>query len=318
MQTSKILFGLVFVLAVPLGAVPAVAQTTGSGTVDIRFTGFDGPARLSGPDGPILTGTVNGLTPDFATGVSFDTGRGNDTTYDTASIGGAQTGGPFPLTGTPTTRVSLLDGEATVGSPFENIFSWTPATFSGVAVGQNFTLGTLTFQNGSWFGAGVQGAANVTTGLGFRISTISSSGAQFNQQRNLTLTHTVNAPFPNDTTTLAGQQAAADWITISDDENGITLNSFRVYDFGIGPPGSSNVGSVDLIGRFGSLSILGFANPTGGFLTDGDLPLPPVIPGGGGSGPVPEPANWAMLIAGFGLIGAMQRGRRTWVRALPA
>jgi hypothetical protein len=28
------------------------------------------------------------------------------------------------------------------------------------------------------------------------------------------------------------------------------------------------------------------------------------------SGAVPEPASWAMLIAGFGLVGAMQRRRQ--------
>lgn len=32
--------------------------------------------------------------------------------------------------------------------------------------------------------------------------------------------------------------------------------------------------------------------------------------GGGGGGTVPEPASWAMLIAGFGLVGAMQRRHR--------
>ena len=30
---------------------------------------------------------------------------------------------------------------------------------------------------------------------------------------------------------------------------------------------------------------------------------------------VPEPASWAMLIAGFGLVGASQRRRRTSVAA---
>lgn len=33
------------------------------------------------------------------------------------------------------------------------------------------------------------------------------------------------------------------------------------------------------------------------------------------SGTVPEPAFWAMLIAGFGLVGAMQRGRKLVVAA---
>jgi hypothetical protein len=33
------------------------------------------------------------------------------------------------------------------------------------------------------------------------------------------------------------------------------------------------------------------------------------------SGGVPEPASWAMLIAGFGLVGAMQRRRTAVVAA---
>ena len=37
---------------------------------------------------------------------------------------------------------------------------------------------------------------------------------------------------------------------------------------------------------------------------------PPTGGGGTGSGVVPEPASWAMLIAGFGLVGATMRRRR--------
>lgn len=37
--------------------------------------------------------------------------------------------------------------------------------------------------------------------------------------------------------------------------------------------------------------------------------------GGGGAGVIPEPATWAMMIAGFGLVGAVARRRRTAVIA---
>ena len=40
--------------------------------------------------------------------------------------------------------------------------------------------------------------------------------------------------------------------------------------------------------------------------------------GGGGPGAIPEPASWAMLIAGFGLTGAMARRRRTLLRVVAA
>jgi hypothetical protein len=39
------------------------------------------------------------------------------------------------------------------------------------------------------------------------------------------------------------------------------------------------------------------------------------IDNGGGGGAVPEPASWAMLIAGFGLVGAASRRRRRSIAA---
>ena len=42
---------------------------------------------------------------------------------------------------------------------------------------------------------------------------------------------------------------------------------------------------------------------------------PPVIDGGGNPGAVPEPAAWAMLIAGFGMTGAAMRRRQARVLA---
>jgi hypothetical protein len=51
-----------------------------------------------------------------------------------------------------------------------------------------------------------------------------------------------------------------------------------------------------------------------GNLDQGDYTLSVRGPGDvvfGGGGAVPEPASWAMLIAGFGVVGAMQRRRKT-------
>jgi hypothetical protein len=293
-------------------SAPAMAAIgiTGSGTVEFRFTSFEGPAQLSFPPGLFgpsdpgsrITGTVNGQLPTLGPSVSV-----NPPSPITWEIG------TLDLSGSPVSSVTLVDDPIFSTPERENIFSWTPAAFSNVAPGTDFTLGTLTFQNGSWFGGGATAALNRPTTLGFTVTTISSDGPQFNQTRNLKLVHTVNAPFPNDTTTLPGQQAAADWVTIFDADSGAELNSFRVYDLNQAPPGFTNVGTVDLIGRFGSLDIVGFANPVGGFITADSEPLPPVPPGGGGGGggPIPEPAIWALLIAGFGMVGGAVRRRRS-------
>ena len=58
--------------------------------------------------------------------------------------------------------------------------------------------------------------------------------------------------------------------------------------------------------RLGALpSGVSFTSQSGQFLTGL----------GGGTGAIPEPASWAMLIAGFGLVGAMQRRRATAIAA---
>ncbi len=320
MKHVRLALALATLLASPVAPAVAAPVNSGSGTVNFTFTQFSGPAQLTFPPGLFgpsdpgsrVTGTVNGQLPLLGASVSVNPPT-NPITWEL---------GTLDLSGTPSGTVTLIADPVFDPPQSHNIFSWAPAAFSNVAVGQNFTLGTLTFQNGSWFGAAGNPANNQVTTLEFRVTTTSGDGALFNQVRNLALVHVANAPFPNDTTTLAGQQAAADWVSLLDLDTGTTLNSFRVFDLNQTPAGFTNVGTVDLIGRFGSLDIVGFANAQGGFITPTGAQLPPVVPGGGGGGgvgtppAVPEPASWAMLIAGFGLIGAAQRRRRKPV--LPA
>jgi hypothetical protein len=172
------------IAAMSLAASPALA-VTGSGTVEFRFTSFFGPyqttvpAGVFGPDPFVLgPGSVNGVTPT-PVGSPVSTGNPNGTTWQQGSVGATLSGGTFPLTGAPTTTVRLLDqpdlyaGDPVFEEPAENIFTWTPASFSNVAIGQQFTLGTLTFKNGVWFGGGVTSADNRPTRLGFRVTTFS-------------------------------------------------------------------------------------------------------------------------------------------------
>ncbi|GGE16275.1 hypothetical protein GCM10011529_23330 [Polymorphobacter glacialis] len=64
---------------------------------------------------------------------------------------------------------------------------------------------------------------------------------------------------------------------------------------------------IDFAGTARSINFGGTANQTG----FDDITFGSATPGGG----VPEPASWAMLIAGFGLTGAAMRRRRTAVVA---
>ncbi len=48
----------------------------------------------------------------------------------------------------------------------------------------------------------------------------------------------------------------------------------------------------------------------GHFLTEGTGTGVPLSPGSFPTGAVPEPATWAMMLAGFGLVGATVRRRR--------
>jgi hypothetical protein len=72
-----------------------------------------------------------------------------------------------------------------------------------------------------------------------------------------------------------------------------------------------DLASIGWTGAVTAVRIVGLDNFGGspGF----DVDFIQVLPGS--IGEVPEPASWAMLIAGFGLVGATQRRRRTSVAA---
>jgi hypothetical protein len=279
-------------------AVASPVLAAGSGTVAFEFLSFSGPVSGTFMGGGSLTGNVNGQLPAL-TGETVSAGFSSGRTW---TIGG--------LTFAP--DVSDVNFGYTIFNPTNSAYNriaFTPAAFSNVSVGQDFNLGTFTFQNGGWFGGGDTASFNRPTFLPFRIRTISADGPQFNQTMLGVLMHTVNViPSGADPNLLANQQAEADWVTIymGSSTLGNGVGSFRVYDEFALPAGFSNSGTFDLTGRFGSLLLTGLTNPVGGFITSTAAPLP-FVPGG--SGAIPEPASWAMLIAGFGLIGTVQRRR---------
>lgn len=93
----------------------------------------------------------------------------------------------------------------------------------------------------------------------------------------------------------------------------LTLLGYSAFGDPIGRPGgggsqSSPAGLFEAsplaFGNNVEIGSFEFVTP---FLKDGVLFLPPA---GGGVGAIPEPGTWAMLIAGFGLVGAAARRRR--------
>lgn len=284
-------------LCFAIAAVPGVAVGA-SGTVQFDFTQFAGPmARASQADATDPSkwgsrGLVNGSTPTRSGWVSDGT---------TGPFASGYVTGTQSLSGN---SVSFRYDWVTPGTPGENLISFTPAAFSNVSVGQSFVLGTLTYQNGFWYGAGETALFNTPIDLGFTIRTNSNDGAQFNQTLTGTLRNVIHQ-VPNDGGFQpANYEAEADWVFMRGAGVSLTMGAFRVFDNCCKPAGASNVGSVQIMGRFNSLDIDAFgAVDGGGFVTSAVDPLP-----------IPEPGTWAMLLAGLGVIGTAARKRANRMR----
>lgn len=313
--------------------VTSTSAQAGSGSIDFQFLNAYGPFGLvesndpadptswfysSAFNGQQSTGGYTDGSPYFtgvhgvASGYGYDYGVGGRT-FTQAPSGASGGLGPSSVTFTQ----SILGTD--IGE--SNALSFTSNGFSNVEKGQLFTLGTLSFTNGNWYGAGATAAQNTPTLFGFVMATHSPDGAAFNQTSYGIISLTVNSPSNNNLSTLAGMEAEADWITVyafnSIADYGSAFNAmisnpggagngigtFRVFDSFASPAGYTTTGTIDIMGMFNSLDLLGLANPASGFLTASNAPLP--VAGGG----VPETGIWAMMLLGFGAVGAaMRRG----------
>jgi len=286
-------------LALALLAASPVLSTaqTGSGTVQFAFTDFSGPiarssmADAANPANWGSTGLVNGVTPAPTGAWASD---GSTGPWASGFVMGQST-----LSGASVNfRYNWVDAS----SAGANVVSFTPAAFSNVAIGQSFVLGTLTYQNGFWYGGGETAAFNTPTNFGFTIHTVSPDGPAFNQTLSGTLRNAIHS-VPNDGGLLpANYQAEADWVYMTGANVSLTMGALRVYDDCCKPGGATNSGSVQILARFNSLDIDAFGQVSGGgFVTTSVAPLPAV----------PEPETWAMLLAGLGVTGALARRRIT-------
>lgn len=274
------------------GVSGAAGLATGSGSVQFEFTGFSGPmAMASQADAGdsskwITTGLVNDVVP--TAGGWANPGRPDNVGWVT---------GTMPLSGS---EVRFRYGSVDPASVGVNVISFVPASFSNVFVGESFLLGTLSYQNGFWYGAGWDSALlNTHSDFGFKITTSSSDGPAFNQELSGTLRNVINA-VPNDGGFLPGNyEAEADWVYLTGNGVSLSMGAFRVFDICCKPAGASNVGSVQVLGRFNSLDIDAFGEVAGGgFVTPGVDALPPI----------PEPGTWAMML--LGLAGLAAAGAR--------
>lgn len=243
---------------------PPIGQTYGSGTTSFEFTYFKGPFAEFTSFGTTTSGLLNGapIVPSGSTGIAYaDPGH----TY------GFQTGSAS-IAGHPTS-VAL----SYVGGSDPTVISFQPFNFTNQQVGVPFAIGRFTFTNGQWYGAGQTAALNTPTVLGFTLTTTGTGGAASLYTQTLAgeIMLTVTNPQPADYTTLAGQQAEADWISLSSPAILRPFPAFHVYESFAKPPGATNTGSVDLVAIFGSLHLDTFDNPTGGgFLTVSQVPEP--------------------------------------------
>jgi hypothetical protein len=280
-------FAMTALIAAAAGAAAHAAPvTTGSGTVDFTFTDFKGsfawvdPGFESNPsaDPNATIGTVNGVQPTFNGGI-FPRGLfGQEIITGDAAISGD----------------SVTMNNGFFGGTLPNVVSFTPvSSFSNVAQGQPFKIGTLTFTNGAWFG----GVSNVPVELDFTLTTHSSTSA-FDQTSNDAFMMLTNVkPSSESCSSAQGQADEADFVYL---QSTPALGSLRVYEPFCAPTSATDqTASVDVYYHFGSLDPDSLQNVQGDGFYSPSTQLGPLA--------TPEPSTWVLLTFGLAAFGYRRR-----------
>jgi len=171
-----------------------------------------------------------------------------------------------------------------------NFFKFDGTSFENVQVGQTFVLGTLSYKNGLGFIGGH------TSELAVSSSSSTTTPFDFNQilTEQIRLELTPNFLLVDGVIFDATPEQQADILYFP---NRPELGSFRIYE--------NSTGTVEVLGRFGSLQLAGFGNAiSGGFVdpTIDPIPTAPAVS-------VPESRNIAGLLA-ISIVGAASTLKR--------
>jgi hypothetical protein len=179
----------------------------------------------------------------------------------------------------------------------------TVSIFDPVSLATGTVSGTLNFSASGNTNATVFGSNAFQTLTGGTLSLISTSAINFNSVVYAPGSNILSLAFTGGTLS-AVIGGASPTVQVSLPGNGFTSVTSDFLDF---PPLVFNDFSISMSAASPSLSLVGgrianfTASSTGTFAVDDP----------GGPGGVPEPGTWAMMLAGFGLVGLSRRRNRT-------